>query len=274
MRYLTRISAGCWLILALVVSTPVAAQNTLDFDEIEVEPGQEFALSIIGEWEDDVTGFTVVSTFTPNPPIENFSLEVNNSLVGELNPDFIIVNLDLGAGEFIYAVLFELEPPFGTVTLPPVGFPLDLAEVTGTIVDGIPDQDIDFDFTDGLGSPPVNNIYVVDFQSVGVSDTSPGMIQVRTPPPPPIIHFIRGDVNMDETLNIADVIYHLDYTFQQGPLPPCEDAGDANDDGHSDVSDAIFLLDYLYSTGAQPTQPFPGPGPDITPDPIGCENPL
>lgn len=274
MRYFCRMVLVCGLFVTGGLLAPAYGQYTLDFAEIEVEPGDSFELPITGLWADDVTGFTVASTFTPSPPIADFDLAVNNSLVGELDPDFIIFNLDLAAGEFVYAVLFELEPPFGSITLPPVGFPLELAEVTGTIPAGTPDQDINFQFTDGIGSPPVNNIYVVDFDSIPVTDTNPGRIEVRTPPPPPIIHFIRGDVTMDQQINIADVIYHLDYTFQGGPLPQCDDAADANDDGHPDISDAIFMLDYLFGDGPQPTQPFPNPGPDITPDPIGCANPI
>ena len=79
---------------------------------------------------------------------------------------------------------------------------------------------------------------------------------------------------MDTNVDLADVIYHLDYTFLDGPLPSCMDAGDANDDGISDISDAIFLLYYLFLDGAGPWVPFPNPGVDWTDDTLGCEQGL
>jgi len=65
-------------------------------------------------------------------------------------------------------------------------------------------------------------------------------------------------------------VFHLEYTFGNGPTPGCLDAGDANDDGHSDISDGIFILLYLFTSGPAPWPPFPTAGIDYTPDPIGC----
>ena len=53
--------------------------------------------------------------------------------------------------------------------------------------------------------------------------------------------------------------------------PDCLDAGDANDDGVLDISDAIFLLRALFQGEAQPPEPYPFPGPDATPDSLGCK---
>ncbi len=260
--------------IALVTSRADAQDYSLAIIDTEVLPGTSFVLPIEGTWGDDVDGFTIALSFEPNPPIDNFDLSVDNTLVGELDPDFIIFNLFLDQGEAIYAVLFDAVPPFEGDTLPPVGFPLLIAELTGSIAEGLPDQDIDFSFTDGVGTPPQDNIFVVDFESVLVTDRTNGRVEVRTPPPPTAPFFLRGDVNMDVLIDLADVIFHLNYTFGSGELPGCLDAGDANDDGHSDVSDAIYLLDHLFSEGPNPWPPFPAPGADWTPDPIDCENPL
>ena len=75
---------------------------------------------------------------------------------------------------------------------------------------------------------------------------------------------------MDSVVDLADVIFHLDYTFLSGPLPSCMDAGDANDDGVSDVSDAIFLLYWFFLDGPGPWVPFPNPGEDFTNDSLDC----
>ncbi|MEM7263902.1 MAG: hypothetical protein AAF488_18085 [Planctomycetota bacterium] len=271
-----------WLTVALapclglaLMATPVSAQDySLNILNTEVEPGEAFLLPIEGTWSMDVDGFTVALTYPSSSPVEDLNISVDNTLVGELEPDFIIFNNDQELGEAIYAVLFDASPPFDFDTLPPVGFPLLIAELTGTIPEGTADQDIVFDFTDGIGSPPHNNIFVVDFQSVLVTNRSPGQVEVRAPIVPTAPFFIRGDVNMDQLIDLGDVIFHLNYTFVSGPLPACEDAGDANDDGHTDVSDAIYLLDFMFSLGPNPTAPFPAPGPDNTPDPIDCLNPL
>ena len=172
----------------------------------------------------------------------------------------------------IYAVLFDALPPFDGTVMPPVGFPLAVAEITGTVPQGTPDQDLLINPVDGLGSPPINNIFVVGVDSIPAENLSGGYIQVREPPVEQV--FIRGDVNLDALVDIADIIFHLNYTFLDGPTPLCLDAGDANDDGVSDISDSIFLMYYLFLDGQQPWPPFHMPGTDYTPDGIGCEQGL
>ena len=58
--------------------------------------------------------------------------------------------------------------------------------------------------------------------------------------------FLRGDVNRDSRVNIADALIILSL-FQSSPVISCQDAADANDDGRIDISDAITLLSYLFS---------------------------
>jgi len=82
--------------------------------------------------------------------------------------------------------------------------------------------------------------------------------------------FSRGDCNGDGQFNIADPIFVLGYLFSNGPAPGCEDACDANDDGQINIADAIRKLAALFSGGAPPPAPFPGCGPDPTPDAISC----
>ncbi|MCA8960434.1 MAG: hypothetical protein KDC38_07970 [Planctomycetes bacterium] len=272
----TLVFAAATLLFVPLAHSPASAQDyLLRVIDTEVAPGESFALPIEGDWAENVSGFTVCLTFPPTPPIENFSMSVDNTLVGALEPDFIILTLDLPAGEAIYAVLFDASPPFDFDILPPVGFPLLITELTGTIPVGTPDQDIPFTFTDGIGSPPKNNIFVVDFGSVLVQTRFDGQLQVRTPPVPTAPFFVRGDVNMDAQIDLGDVIFHLNYTFAGGEQPDCLDAGDANNDGHSDVSDAIFLLDFLFALGPHPALPYPAPGPDpLATDPLDCETPL
>lgn len=83
-------------------------------------------------------------------------------------------------------------------------------------------------------------------------------------------HFLRGDVNLDGKLELADATYLLTSLFVFFPpnpplVRPLEDAADVNDDGAVNLPDAVNLLAHLFSG-----KPLPPPtdvaGPDLTPD--------
>lgn len=62
----------------------------------------------------------------------------------------------------------------------------------------------------------------------------------------------RGDATGDGVVNIADVIYMINYLYRSGPPPVSFEAGDANcDDDHS-LLDIVFLINYLYRGGPPP----------------------
>ncbi len=89
----------------------------------------------------------------------------------------------------------------------------------------------------------------------------------------PSVHaqdFVRGRVNADDKIDVADAVYVLSYLFVQGPAPACQKAADANDDGRLDISDAVKLLVHLFATTGPLPLPFPTPGPDPTPDSLTC----
>ncbi len=97
---------------------------------------------------------------------------------------------------------------------------------------------------------------------------------------PPAVQrpFVRSFINDDETLDLSDPIFLLNFLFQGTETPQCLDAGDVNDDNALDISDGIFLLTFLFvEGGSEPPPPFsfdrsgctldPTPGPS----PLGCE---
>jgi hypothetical protein len=68
-----------------------------------------------------------------------------------------------------------------------------------------------------------------------------------------VCHPLLGDANGDGVIDIADVVYLLNYLFVGGPAPvPCLEAGDATCDGIVDVSDIVYLLNYLFVHGPAP----------------------
>ena len=70
--------------------------------------------------------------------------------------------------------------------------------------------------------------------------------------------WIRGDVNDDGVVNLADGVFLLNELFQGGPAGTCVAAKDANSDSTVDAADAIFLFTALFLDGPPPAAPYPG----------------
>jgi hypothetical protein len=83
--------------------------------------------------------------------------------------------------------------------------------------------------------------------------------------------FIRGEINGDTSINIADAMFLLAQLFSGGPVGTCADANDVNDDGSVNLGDPVTLLAYLFSGGVTPPTPFPTCGVDPSADSLGCE---
>ncbi len=67
---------------------------------------------------------------------------------------------------------------------------------------------------------------------------------------------LRGDVNGDGQLDVADITYKVDWLFKGGPPPPCIDHADDNGDGSVDVADLMYEIGY-YFLGGPPPVPCP-----------------
>ncbi len=66
--------------------------------------------------------------------------------------------------------------------------------------------------------------------------------------------FYRGDADASDELDISDVIYLINYLFQNGAAPiPYADQGDVNADRMVDVADLVYLINYLFLDGSPPT---------------------
>jgi len=67
---------------------------------------------------------------------------------------------------------------------------------------------------------------------------------------------IRGDVDHSGVLpiDIADLVYLVDYMFNQGPEPECFDEGDVDGSGVEpiDIADLVYLVDYMFNSGPAP----------------------
>jgi bacillopeptidase F len=63
-----------------------------------------------------------------------------------------------------------------------------------------------------------------------------------------------GDGNGDGVVDLADVVYLLNYLYRSGPAPDPLAAGDPNDDCIVELGDLVYLINYLYQGGPAPQQ--------------------
>ncbi len=64
--------------------------------------------------------------------------------------------------------------------------------------------------------------------------------------------YMHGDANGDQVIDLADVVYLINYLYKDGPAPDPLEAGDANCDSTVDLADIIYLINYLYKDGPAP----------------------
>ncbi len=65
---------------------------------------------------------------------------------------------------------------------------------------------------------------------------------------------IRGNVDYDagDNIDISDLVYLVDYMFNQGPAPVCLEEADIDATGGIDISDLVYLVDYMFTGGPAP----------------------
>ncbi|MCJ7457673.1 MAG: hypothetical protein MUP17_01615, partial [candidate division Zixibacteria bacterium] len=65
--------------------------------------------------------------------------------------------------------------------------------------------------------------------------------------------YYRGDVTKNGKLEVADVIYLVNYLFKGGPKPiEFVDQGNVNNDANTNVADVIYIVNYLFKGGPAP----------------------
>ena len=64
--------------------------------------------------------------------------------------------------------------------------------------------------------------------------------------------YLCGDANADNSVNVSDAVYVINYVFSGGNPPNPLESGDSNCDGHCNVSDAVYIINYVFSGGSAP----------------------
>ena len=71
--------------------------------------------------------------------------------------------------------------------------------------------------------------------------------------------FICGDVNVDGDINLLDILFLIDYVYNNppGPAPDPIESGDVNADGNINLLDILYLIEFEYGepTGPEPVCP-------------------
>lgn len=65
-------------------------------------------------------------------------------------------------------------------------------------------------------------------------------------------HYINGDVDRNEIINLLDILYLIDFKFKDGPQPYPLYAADANCDLTINLLDILYLIDFKFKEGPAP----------------------
>jgi len=65
--------------------------------------------------------------------------------------------------------------------------------------------------------------------------------------------FICGDIDGDDTVNLLDVIFLINYLYKEGTAPNPPERGDLDGSGAANMLDITMLINYLYNEGPAPT---------------------
>ncbi len=109
--------------------------------------------------------------------------------------------------------------------------------------------------------PAETTVVNLHIDSVDLGDTAQAQITIECNDPenpveiiPVFVYtiLIRGDANCDGKIDIADIIYLINYLFIGGPPPLLLVQGDANADEIIDIGDVVYLINYLFIDGPPP----------------------
>jgi N-acetylneuraminic acid mutarotase len=122
----------------------------------------------------------------------------------------------------------------------------------------------------GIGAAVVGDRVFIpggaEVEGFGVTAASTAYLPAAEDLPP----FLRGDVQPDGEVDVADAVRILLHLFAGGPAVACLDAADADDSGELALADVLVLLGALFL--GEPPLPPPAiePGGDPTPDGLPC----
>ncbi len=264
-------STGLYTVtLSLVGQGGQSTQTVVDFIEV-VDPFNQMSVQSVGVPEAGLDIVIPVSIINTTPllgfmariewdcsqlAVHGFTTDLSDT--ARLAPEFVAENIDPVNCIAQLTVALETSVPFDGVTIPTSVNNFRLANIVADVV----------------GPPGLTQITLADSQtflnafSTGPSailpELIPGEIEIVSGADLSRSAFVRGDVENNGSVSIADAINVLNFLFVGGSIFNCEDAADVNDDGGLNISDAVYLLNYLFVSGSVIPYPFPSPGYDPT----------
>lgn len=246
----------------------ITNENYVLIDDTVSAPGEMgHVVPIIGMNTANLQGFSIAATYDQDY-VQGVELSIVDTITEAVGAEFVETIIDNDNGFFILGVLLDLVPPFDGQTIPASGLDLSLANF---VVDVLPAAaavtEVPIEFQDGLGTPGTDNLFVINLQGIAPQFVD-GVIQIIDQPT-----FIRGEVNGDGRVDIADAVVVTLYVSNLWSGPICEAAFDVDDNGSIQLTDGIYLLSFQFLDGPAPPAPFPLPGMDSTPPFLPCDAP-
>ncbi|MBN2226678.1 MAG: hypothetical protein JW763_04885 [candidate division Zixibacteria bacterium] len=132
-------------------------------------------------------------------------------------------------------------------------YSLQLESVGGTGVLIWSDSEADLDGT-GLALSPEGVLSgnplsrgIIQFTAMVID--APGAIDSREYTLTIKAPYICGDANNDEGVNLLDILFVIDFVYNDGPSPEHLEAADVNNSGETNLLDILDLIQHLYGDG-------------------------
>ncbi|NIP43240.1 MAG: hypothetical protein GWO41_04430 [candidate division Zixibacteria bacterium] len=184
-----------------------------------------------------INDFGKSGVFVPKSNLLDFSLENNSPQISD--PVVSLLGEDTIIAEISYTDPDSHLPTVRNFVFEGIEYPM-LACVKSYETGALFEQsttvtetgwyDYYFQFSDGLDTvvTPLDSIYVE------------------------IITYICGDASGDETVNVSDAVYLINYIFLGTAAPDPLESGDVNCDGTINVSDSVWIINFVFLGSNQP----------------------
>lgn len=250
--------------------TPLYSHYTVNIEDAGYNPSMDATDNPGGHVSDSAQWWYPFETkkaaaFSSDVPGQQlFSPTTYPNSNGYYGPSGIIVRVDSIINDKLYAYLYLPIPAFSLLT--PAESVLVPHQVTFNWIDPDSWEQLRYDLYVST-SPSFDPDSTVIHDSLSVRQLSDTLVtgryywkvraynasiqrwssQSRT-----FVAGIRGDVNDDAKVTVADAVYLVNYAFKGGPPPNIQEIGDVNCDGKITVSDIVYLINYLFKSGPQP----------------------
>lgn len=111
--------------------------------------------------------------------------------------------------------------------------------------------------TTGLGTSSTIGIFDLNCDGYPVYDGNTPATRYGTAPvnTSGTVTYKPGDADRDNKVNLADIMYMVNYVFKGGAGPKPGDAGDSNCDDNLNLPDITYLVNYVFKGGPPPCIP-------------------